>query len=471
MTQNHDLRALPGVGDLLERADVIQLIDKYGRAVVKHAVQEVVERARAAILDGTPPPNTAGIIAQTRQRVAEIFVPTLKKVINATGVILHTNLGRAPLGKAVADEVASVALGYSNLEFDLANIKRDDRNVHLREMLKFLTGAEDVLVVNNNAAGIVLSLSTLAAGREVIISRGEMIEIGGSFRIPEIMAASGARVVEVGTTNRTRLSDYEAAIGADTALIFKAHKSNYCIKGFSSEVHVKELVELAHAHRLPMMFDIGSGLLHKPESLPLQDEPDVRSAVTAGADVVAFSCDKLLGGPQAGIVLGRAELISRMAHAPLMRAFRVGKLTLAALGAACRQYCRDKDLVTENPTLGMLSRTPKQLKELASILQHKFERLGISTRLVESTGQCGGGALPGLRLRSLALEVLPQKGIGTTRETFAEYLYGRLVEAAPPILAILREGRILFDLLTLFEDDMEHIAQATADVLAHGGGT
>ena len=469
MAESQNLRALPSVSEILDQPEIVEVIARHGYAAAKHGVQHTLEVARAGILAGEPVPGMVDMVAAVQRRVLTLCGPTLKKVINATGVILHTNLGRAPLGQTAIDEISKVALGYSNLEFDLANHRRGDRNTHLREMLNFLTGAESTLVVNNNTAGIVLALNTLAADREVIISRGEMIEIGGAFRLPEIMAASGVRMVEVGTTNRTRLADYENAIRPDTALIFKAHKSNYCIKGFTGEVHVADLAKLAHARGLPVIFDLGSGLLRKPQSLALQDEPDVSSVLTAGVDIVAFSCDKLLGGPQAGVLAGRAELILRLARAPMMRAFRVGKLTLAALTATCRQYLREGDLIAGNPTFAMLNRTGKELDRLASILRGELKRLGIACRVIESFGQCGGGTLPDLRLKSVAVEVLPQKGIGTPKLTFAEFLYKRLIEAEPPVLGILREGSILLDVLTLTEDEMAHIARATVNALAHGG--
>ncbi len=473
MAENKRLRALPGVNEVLGHLDVAELIGRHGRAVAKHAVGVAIERARARILIGEDVLGTAAIVADVVRLVKNICGESLKPVVNATGVILHTNLGRSPLGQDVIDGIAKIARGYSSLEFDLANARRGQRNVHVREILRFLVSAEDILIVNNNAAGIVLALNALARGREVIISRGELIEIGGSFRIPEIMAASGARMVEVGTTNRTHLSDYEGALGTETALLFKAHKSNYSIRGFTEEVPIKDLAELAHAHELPVMYDVGSGLLRKPEGLPLGDEPDVSSALADGADLVAFSCDKLLGGPQAGVLAGGGGLISRMARAPLMRTLRVGKLTLAALSVTCRQHLRDEELLASNPTFAMLGRSHAALERLASKLFDELKCLGIAARLVESSGQCGGGALPDLRISSVAVEVLPQDGTGdpkltrprAKKETFAERLFRQLLEVDRPVLAVLREGRILFDVLTVFEDDIPHIALTISNAL------
>ncbi len=408
-------------------------------------------------------PSTDDILSQPRAtELNSAGAGSLKPVINATGVILHTNLGRAPLGKAVTDEIAAIAAGYSNLEFDLAAAGRGKRSAHVREILTRLTGAADVLVVNNNAAGIFLALSTLAGGRDVVVSRGELIEIGGSFRIPEIMSASGARMVEVGATNSTRLADYEAAITDGTALLFKAHKSNYRIVGAGGEVAVRELADLAHARGLTMMYDIGSGLLRKPDALALPDEPDVAGAIADGADLVAFSCDKLMGGPQAGVLAGRAELIAQLTQTPLMRALRVGKLTLAALSAVCRQYLRTDDLLAGNPTFAMLSRSQAQLKLLASKLADELAARQVPARVVPSAGQCGGGTLPELRLKSVAVELLAPEELAGTESTFAERVFKRLLGADRPVLGVLREGRLLLDVLAVFDGDIPDIAAAVA---------
>jgi L-seryl-tRNA(Ser) seleniumtransferase len=457
--------------DLLAHPVVAKLIHTYGRPLVKQALREAMDRARQHIYDGNNAPDTASIAADTAALAAAIGEPTLRPVINATGIILHTNLGRAPLGQTVIDEIASVAGGYSNLEFDLDAGRRGSRNTHVRKLLAFLTGAEDALVVNNNAAGIMLALTVLARDREVIISRSELIEIGDSFRLPEIMAASGARMVEVGTTNRTHLSDYESAIGDETAILLKAHKSNYALKGFTSEVSVRELAELAQDRGLVMMYDIGSGLLSKPKSLPLQQEPDVAGAVAGGADLVAFSGDKLLGGPQAGILVGKSDLIKQISRAPLMRALRVGKLTLAALSAACRDYLREEELPTVSPIFAMLERSRADLEKLAFSLLDELKRLGIESQTLKSSGRCGGGALPDLEINSIAVEVLPQGAVPDSDHTFAEYLYTRLLQAKPPVLAVLREGRILFDVLTLFANNIPDVARATAVALNVETGT
>jgi len=467
MRDHGELRKLPSVNEVLNCSDVARLVAAHGQPVVKYAVQAGIDKARRIARDGGKTPDTRGIVTEVTAVVKNICGASLKPVINATGVILHTNLGRAALGPAVIDEMVEIARGYSSLEFDLVNARRGERNVHVREILRFLTGAEDVLVVNNNAAGIVLALNTLTKDREAIISRGELVEIGGSFRIPEIMAASGARMVEVGTTNRTRLSDYEDAVTGETAMFFKAHKSNYVVRGFTEEVSVKDLADLAHSRGLPMMYDLGSGLLRRPKDLSLEDEPDVAGALADGADIVAFSCDKLLGGPQAGIVAGRGGLISCMARSPLMRALRVGKLTLAGLSAACRHYLRDEELSASNPTFAMLHRDGSELDRLAAKLVDALKQRGINGRTVESKGQCGGGSLPDVSLDSVAVEILPGKTMGGG-QTFAERLFKGMLRNDRPVLGVLREGRILLDVLTVFDEDIPHIAAAAAAALEPG---
>jgi len=466
MADNRQLRALPSTDELLAHPVVTRLIKRYGHPLVKTAVRAATDRARQRIYNGKNAPDTEGIAADTAVLAAEIGAPSLRPVINATGIILHTNLGRAPLGQTVIDEIASVAGGYSNLEFDLDEARRGSRSTHIRKLLSFLTEADDAVVVNNNAAGIMLALNTLARDREVIISRSELIEIGDSFRLPEIMADSGARMVEVGTTNRTHLADYESAIGDETAILLKAHKSNYAIKGFSSEVSVRELAELAQDRGLVMMYDIGSGLLRKPKNLSIDEEPNVADAIADGADLVAFSGDKLLGGPQAGILVGKTDLIVPISRAPLMRALRVGKLTLAALSAACRGYLREEELPTVSPIFAMLERSRKDLEHLASSLLNELKQLGIEARIVESIGRCGGGTLPDLEINSIAVEVLARDGIEDKTQTFAEQLYGRLLQVNPPVLAVLREGRILFDVLTLFPNHIPDVARATSEALS-----
>ena len=479
------LRTLPSINVLLEDPTIVSLIDDHGREVVTHATRRVVDQIRDSInehsrdehsrdehfrdehsRDESPRPvRLESIVAGIADLVGCITRPSLKPVINATGVILHTNLGRAPLGRVITDELISATQRYSNLEYDLKRSHRGDRNDHLRLLLSYLTTAEDALVVNNNAAGIMLVLNTLAAGREVVISRGELIEIGGSFRIPEIMKASGGRLVEVGTTNRTRVSDYERAIGPETGLIFKAHHSNFAMIGFTEEVPATDLACLAHVHELPLVFDIGSGLLRKASEQGLgsncDNEPDVQGALAAGADLVLFSCDKLLGGPQAGIVAGRKSLVMQLARSPLMRVLRVGKLTVAVLAAVLRQQL-DKRRPSSCPIHTFFNRSDSDLNAIAARIVKGLERHGIPARAIESVGQSGGGSLPGCNLKSVAVEVLPPSPEHPARQTFAEQLFTALQRAEPAVLGVLREGHIVFDVLAVFEEEVQSMVDAIA---------
>jgi L-seryl-tRNA(Ser) seleniumtransferase len=459
--KNKNLRSLPSVDALLRHNGVSPLIMRHGRELVTWAVRAEIALARDAAAAAAPDPDAlAGRVAL---RVKAIVASSLKPVINATGVILHTNLGRAVLGEAVLADMAGIISGYSNIEFDTATGRRGDRHNHVAALLSFLTGAQDALVVNNNAAGIVLVLSTLAKKREVIISRGELIEIGGEFRIPDIMATAGSRMVEVGTTNRTRIADYEKAITPKTAVIFKAHRSNFSVKGFTEEASLEQCASLAAKKGLPFVYDIGSGLLKRPRSLPLQNEPDVASALSRGADLVLFSGDKLLGGPQAGIIAGKKDLVDRLAKAPLMRALRVGKLTMAALSSACRSYLDDNALVKNNPTFALLSKKQEETRRLAAMLQDLLKGRGITARVEDTNGQCGGGTQPELSIPSCAV-VLEKKG--PRQEDSTKRIFDRLCAAERPVVAILREGSLVFDMLAVREPEIPVLAEAIAAACA-----
>ncbi|MBD3315231.1 MAG: L-seryl-tRNA(Sec) selenium transferase [Chitinivibrionales bacterium] len=463
MTSDNTYRKIPGVDTVIKEPRVAELAAKWGTALVTFAVRREIAEVRRKLRGGkAQAASMEEIVKGVEIRVRSLAEPSLRQVINATGVVLHTNLGRAPLGETVGQSLFDIIVGYTNLEFDLSTGRRGHRISHIRDLLRYLTGAEDAVVVNNNAAGIILTLNTLAADREVIVSRGELIEIGGAFRIPEIMAAGGARMVEVGTTNRTRVTDYEKAITDHTALLFKAHQSNYTITGFTEEASVRELAQLARAHGIPFVYDLGSGLLRKPEGLPLGSEPDVRGALADGADLVMFSCDKLLGGPQAGIVAGNADLVNRLAQAPLMRALRVGKLTFAALSAACRNYLTDGALVEGNPTFRMLRQRPEKLKGRARDLMDALRRRGIEAEIVESGARCGGGTLPNLTIPSYGVSPIAAATTIKEREAYAEMIHKKLLRCDPPVLAVLREGRLVIDVFTLSASDTEYVAEAVA---------
>jgi L-seryl-tRNA(Ser) seleniumtransferase len=374
--------------------------------------------------------------------LAALRRPRLRRVLTATGVVVHTNLGRAPLAEAALARVAETARGYSNLEFDLAEGARGSRQDHCAGLLRRLTGAEAALVVNNNAAAVLLALAALAEGREVVVSRGELIEIGDGFRIPDVLARSGARLVEVGTTNRTRAADYERAVGPETALLLRVHQSNFRIVGFAGKPRLEELARVARRHDLPLVDDLGSGHLAPSNSLLLGEEPSARDSLAAGADLVCFSGDKLLGGPQAGIVVGRAELVERLRRHPLQRALRADKLTLAALEGTLALCLDPERAAAEIPVLRMLG-------EPAEDVRARAERLAaaVGGTVEETVARTGGGALPLAELPSFACAV---------EEGLAEPLRG----GEPPVVGIVRDGRLLLDCRTLTDGEVDEVAAA-----------
>lgn len=456
-----ELKKIPGIDLLLRHEKIIPLIEKFGHELVTHCIRMAVNDQRRAILEEDGVFREDALFKTVLFQCKAIGQSSLKPVINATGIVLHTNLSRAPMGSHLLDEIAPILQGYSNLEFNLRTGSRGQRNDHVANLLQYITKAESGVVVNNNAAAVLLTLKTLAEGAEVIVSRGELIEIGGSFRIPDIMEASGATMVEVGTTNRTRIQDYERAITPHTKVLFKAHKSNYYIGGFTEETELDELVALARKHNLIVYYDLGSGLLRKPENLPLEDEPDVFSAIKAGVDVISFSGDKLLGGPQAGLIVGRKKLIDPIAKAPMMRALRVGKMTLAALSVCLRNYLRDEDLIQNMPLFAMLSRSSQTLQKLAEELKSALEAKDIQSSIVPSSAQVGGGTLPHLSIQSAAVEIqIPSF-------TSAKKVFSDLLLLEHPVLSILREGHLLCDVFSLFPAQFSAIASALATVLRH----
>jgi L-seryl-tRNA(Ser) seleniumtransferase len=416
--------------------------------VAVNAARGAVSARRAAIESGAAD-DADGVVDDARERAERSMRPSLRRVLNATGVIVHTNLGRAPLADAAREAVAAAAEGYSNLEYDLDSGERGSRQAHVEALLCELTHAEAAMAVNNGAAAVLLAAAALAAGRELVVSRGQLVEIGGSFRIPEVVAQSGARLVEVGSTNRTRLADYELAIGPDTGAVLRAHQSNFRTVGFVEEVSVDELCSLG----VPVIDDVGSGAL--AQGLPeLGDEPPVRASVAAGAAVVCFSGDKLLGGPQAGLLVGTAQAVAACRNHPLARAARIDKLSLAALEATLRLY-RDPALARrEVPVLWMLAAGRDELDARARAMAELIP----GAEVTEATAKVGGGALPLLELAGPVCSVDPAPlGI--------EELAGRLRAADPPVIARAREGRMLLDPRTLTDDEAPIAARAVADAL------
>ena len=423
------LRDLPSVDQLARGIDDPLAVD---------VARSLLDRAREQVHAGIDPGDLAG---RLREELTAARAPRLRRVLNATGVIAHTNLGRAPLAEHALERVREVARGYSNLEYDLSAGGRGSRQAHVGGIIPRLTGAESPLVVNNNAAAVMLALAALAEGREVLVSRGELIEIGDGFRIPDVLTRSGARLREVGTTNRTRAADYEAAISPETALILRVHQSNFRVVGFTEQPSLAELAQVAQSHKLPLVDDLGSGAL-----IDLGDEPTARSSLAAGADLVCFSGDKLLGGPQAGIIVGRADLVERLRRHPLQRALRADKLTLAALEATLMLALDSPD---EIPALRMLREPPGAVRARA-------ERLAelVGGEVEETIARAGGGALPLAELPSYACAV-------------EERLAAPLRLGDPPVVSILRDGRLLLDCRTLTDAEVDEAAVAVAAARTH----
>jgi L-seryl-tRNA(Ser) seleniumtransferase len=454
MAQFHDrLRLLPAIADLLQSSAGRQLCAEFGRAPTTRALRATTAEARARIRAGAPCPAPSELLAAARLRLQREQRPSLRPLINATGVIINTNLGRAPLSAAALQAMQAVALGYANLEYDLEAGARGSRSVHAAALLRELTGAEAALVVNNNAAAVLLALSTLAAGREVIISRGQLVEIGGGFRVPDVMRQSGCLLVEVGTTNRTRLADYEAAITERTALLLAVHPSNFRLSGFVESAPLGDLVRLAHERGLLVMEDLGSGCLLPSERYGLAHEPMPQESLAAGVDVVCFSGDKLLGGPQAGIILGRAALLERIARHPLMRALRVDKLTLAALEGTLRHYQRG-EAEEAIPVWRMIALPLGRLQERAERWARTLREQGFAASVRAGESTVGGGSLPGETLPT-ALLALEEGQVPCSLEELAHRLRARPV---PIVGRILRDALLLDPRTVLEEQDGELLA-------------
>lgn len=447
-------RALPSVNSLLDREAVRALLETAPRQVVTDAVRTAIETARQA--PENAPADDAAWVAAVRAEVERAQRPSLRPVLNGTGVVLHTNLGRAPLADAALDAIRTVAAGYSTLEYDLEHGKRGSRYVHCAALLRELTGAEDALVVNNNAAAVVLALNSLAEGREVVVSRGELVEIGGSFRIPDIMAKSGARLAEVGTTNRTHLDDYGDALRADTAAIVKVHRGNFAMEGFVAEVSARDLASLARARGVPLIHDLGSGLLLSLEAHGLSGEPTAAEAIRAGADVLTMSGDKLLGGPQAGIILGTRDAVAAIARNPLTRSYRVDKLTLAALEATLALYREPETAMRAIPVLAQLTCPVSLLRSRAERVRAALRSPASAVEIIESTANVGGGAFPAARIPSLALELSGD----------AALLERRLRAGDPPVVARVADGRVLIDLRTILPREDAALIRALGPVVS-----
>lgn len=453
--QRQGRAGLPAVDEVLRSEAGGALIARYGRALVVDAVRSALAQHRAAAVGA----GVADITADSAAALARLMRPSQRRVFNLTGTVLHTNLGRAPLPEAAIAAAAAAMHDPSTLEYDLETGRRGERDDHISGWLKRLTGAEAALAVNNNAGALVLALNALADGRETIVSRGELIEIGGSFRLPDIMARAGTRLREVGTTNRTHLADYAAAIGPQTGLILKVHTSNYAIHGFTAAAPAGELAALARAHEIPFVEDLGSGSLVDLEAWGLPHEPTIAEALAQGADLVTFSGDKLLGGPQAGLVVGRAGLVARLAKNPLKRALRLDKIRLAALEAVLRLYADPDRLAAELPALRLLSRPRGEIETLARRLLPALvgALTGIAEiSLIETKSQIGSGALPVSLLPSAALALRP---VGAAKSGAAVEDLARALRRLPiPVIGRIEAGAVVLDLRCL-EDEAAFLAQ------------
>ena len=449
------LKRLPAVDTLLRDAMLSGFTKDNPRRLVVDAIRAVLERKRGLIKKGNAGDSLFSIeelVKEIGEEVGKARRPSLKRVINATGIIIHTNLGRAPLAVGALKNLADASLGYSNLEFDVEKGERGERYSHLEPILCKLTGAEAAMVVNNNAAAVMLLLNTLAEGKEVLVSRGELVEIGGSFRIPDIMKKSGARLVEVGTTNRTHIRDYEAAITPETALILKVHRSNFDMVGFTADVSIEDLAELGKRHGIPVMNDLGSGSLIDLSKYGMKKEPTVQDAVRSGIDVVAFSGDKLLGGPQAGIIIGRKEIIDPVKKNPLTRALRIDKLTIAALEATLNVYLDEVKAVHDIPVLRMLRRPVQELAKTARKILRDLGDLSDRFKITIKDGysQVGGGALP--------LQEIPTKLLAVRPTAISPNQLERSMRMNHvPIIVRIERDEVVLDMRTLMDGDAEVI--------------
>ena len=461
--QGEALRRIPAIEQLLSREPFLTMQEQYSRDLITETLRAVTAEIRKQILNSAEivePLDESAYAALVRAELESLTAPALRPIVNATGTITHTNLGRSLLSVSASETLAQAAANYVNLEYDLNTGGRGHRDRITEPLLQRLTGCEASTIVNNNAAAVLLALNTLARGKEVIVSRGELIEIGGAFRIPDVMESSGAILREVGTTNRTHLRDYENAINENTALLLKVHPSNYKVVGFASTPSMEELTELGHQHDIPTIEDLGSGSLIDLTRYGLPYEPVVRERITAGVDVVTFSGDKLLGGPQAGIIVGRLDAIEKIRKNPLMRALRVGKLTIAAVETTLRIYLNEKGLTEKLPMLQRYTRSVAELREVAEKLANHLRQIfgdTIQVKVEESTAQIGSGSLPVDTLPSLAVNLhAPQ----ISAETLAAHFRAQPI----PVIGRVGDERLRFDVRTVFEQELAWIVEAAKGV-------
>jgi L-seryl-tRNA(Ser) seleniumtransferase len=449
------LSNLPSVDEILKSKQGVEWLNIYPRRYVLQAIREAIDLRRKEIIEGLAADFSEEImIADIGNMIEELSSYSLRPLINATGVVIHTNLGRSILSKKALENIQRVSESYSNLEYDIKEGKRGKRYTHVKRILREITGVEDALIVNNNAAAVLLCLNTLSKGKEVIVSRGELVEIGGSFRMPEIMAASGAILREVGTTNKTHLYDYEEAINENTSLILKVHKSNFRVIGFSEEVFIEDLVSLGKKHQIPTMFDLGSGCLMDLRTFGIQDEPVVKDIVKSGIDITTFSGDKLLGGPQCGVIVGKREYIEKIQKNHLTRAMRIDKLTLAGIEATLMEYIDEEKAIRNVPTLKMLLQKPEELRGRANKIAKRLKReiQNAYIRVMSDSSRAGGGALPEVALPTYAVSI-------KSDEISVNELEERLRKSNPPIIARIKEDSLIIDARTIRDEDLESLVK------------
>ena len=464
MNKNMLYRSIPKVDVLLENQDIVTLIENHHRDVVVDVIREEIDKLRNFIKENDDinliEEKINNLIENIKISTEKVYSYNIKKVINGTGTILHTNLGRAIISKKHADYLSEVVTSYSNLEYNLEEGKRGERYSHFEKLICKITGAEAAMAVNNNAAAVMLVLSSMAAEREVIVSRGELVEVGGKFRIPDVMKSSNAHLVEIGTTNKTHLEDYEDAISENTGAFLKVHTSNFKILGFTESVSIEELCKLGREKDIPVIEDIGSGVLIDLSKYGLEYEPTVQDSIKAGVDVVSFSGDKLLGGPQAGIIVGKKKYIDKMKKNPLTRAFRIDKFTATILEMIFHEYLNEEDAIKNIPVLSLITRDLKEIEKNANALFNKIENLeNVADINVEDTlSQIGGGSLPAERIKSKSVTIMP-KNIST------QSLEAKLRAGKNPVVGRISEEKLILDMRTVLEDEIDILAQKLIDIL------
>lgn len=464
MNKNMLFRNIPKVDVLLEKTEIINLIEKYHRDVVVDAIREEIDKLRNFIKENDDisliEEKVYCLVENIALNVKKVYSYNLRKVINGTGTILHTNLGRAIISKKHADYLSEVVTSYSNLEYNLEEGKRGERYSHFEKLICKITGAECAMAVNNNAAAVMLVLSSMAENREVIVSRGELVEVGGKFRIPDVMKSSKADLVEIGTTNKTHLEDYEDAITENTGAFLKVHTSNFKILGFTESVPIDELCKLGKEKDIPVIEDIGSGVLVDLSKYGLEYEPTVQDSIKAGVDIVSFSGDKLLGGPQAGIIVGKKKYIDKMKKNPLTRAFRIDKFTATILEMIFHEYLNEEDAIKNIPALSLITKDIKEIEENANELYGKLNDIKdvAHVEIEDTLSQIGGGSLPAERIKSKCVTIIP-KNISTAA------LEEKLRFGETPVVGRISEDKLILDMRTVLEDDIEILSQKIIDVL------